>query len=884
MVQVRCGVAVDRKDAGQDVTGMGGAPGTFTCVPGSDCVVPGKPCLVGSTACSATGEASCMETTKPQANGSPCGGDSVCLDGVCTTCPAGTECPIEGKQCRVGIIECASGKPECTEVGNAANGASCSQTGQAPSQGTVCKDGSCVACNAGDQCVPANPCHQGTLACAGGVATCTDVGTSLPAGSACGTSKVCTASGECAACTAGMACDLPNEPCKLGKIECSSGAPVCTVAGDGPNGTACGNGKVCSQGTCVACNAGSSCTPTNKCRTGTLSCDSGMPVCQDTGMNAANGTGCGTNLYCSNGSCVPCTPNASCSTGNPCKTGTTSCATGSSQCRESGNAPDGRGCGNGMVCKDGDCVACEANTACQPSACKVGTTTCASGTSRCTETGNAPNGRACGNGGMLCNNGSCVSCASLGRRQCGTTCVEGNCCNDGDCTGGFACLNNRCSTSQCRSGLRPCGTTCVDGNCCNNGDCGTCKVCTNNRCANAPNGQGAGCDGDATCSNGTARTADSCQTGTCQRGTTRSCSPFACNGATCGSMCTGNTILVNGACVPCGGNEQPCCNGNTCPGGGGLVCMGGRCIQQLANGNNCSVRAASAPPATAWTASAATTAAPATCQECSTGTCRAVNGGSCGTNQECRSGTCTPCGTSGNVCCSGNTCPGGGGLVCSGTQPHCCPNGQNWNGSTCVPNCVNNEPCSTNPNNICFNGRRNCGAGGRCDDNTGSSKCQPGQVCRTNRCENDCGQPGQRCCPDFTCNAGHVCAEPGGAPADQVFEPNPANLRCVRCGGGTGDDFCCGARSSAPGQFSAVRLPRRDRCTGSGLVCPETESADLCTPCGGENEPCCLRGTACLKHACMNTICQCGFPGTPCCEMGDACFNGQCNDVTQRCP
>jgi hypothetical protein len=60
---------------------------------------------------------------------------------------------------------------------------------------------------------------------------------------------------------------------------------------------------VCSGGACVACSSGAPCTPPNPCHTGSLSCEGGTPVCDDTGGNVPNGTTCGTNLRCENGTC-----------------------------------------------------------------------------------------------------------------------------------------------------------------------------------------------------------------------------------------------------------------------------------------------------------------------------------------------------------------------------------------------------------------------------------------------------------------------------------------------------------------------------------------------------------------------------------------------------
>jgi hypothetical protein len=142
------------------------------------------------------------------------------------------------------MIECSSGKPECLETGNADNGSSCGP-------GMVCKDGACGTCADGDACVPmANPCHEGTLSCAGGNVTCTDAMKNRPAGTGCGADKVCSATGECVACQADMPCEVAGQPCKLGKIECTTGAPVCAIAGDAEAGKACGMNQVCSQGSC----------------------------------------------------------------------------------------------------------------------------------------------------------------------------------------------------------------------------------------------------------------------------------------------------------------------------------------------------------------------------------------------------------------------------------------------------------------------------------------------------------------------------------------------------------------------------------------------------------------------------------------------------------
>ncbi len=156
-------------------------------------------------------------------------------------------------------------------------------------------------------------------------------------------------------CVAGTAC-TPANPCRLGAISCATGAPVCQEVADAPDGLGCGAGFVCSSGTCRSCVTGATCTPSNACRTGATSCTTGAPVCTETG-NAPNGTSCGANLYCTSGTCGACVAGATCTPSNPCRTGAISCTGGTPTCGETGNAPNGTSCGMGYACSSGTCVA-----------------------------------------------------------------------------------------------------------------------------------------------------------------------------------------------------------------------------------------------------------------------------------------------------------------------------------------------------------------------------------------------------------------------------------------------------------------------------------------------------------------------------------------------
>jgi hypothetical protein len=488
-----------------------GVPGAYTCDPGSPCAVVGKPCVVGATVCG-VGGATCAETTKLQANGSPCGEGAVCLDGLCSPCKQSSECSIDSNPCFSAAIECSTGRPLCTESGFAPNGTNCGA-------GMVCREGACMACETGDSCQPANPCHEGTLDCTGGIASCRDNNRAKPAGDSCGPGKVCGASGQCIACNAGMECNLPNEPCRAGKIECSTGTARCVASGDQANGKACGNGQVCRSGSCEACSDGMFCTPANKCHLGKLSCTSGRPVCVDMGDRAANGTGCGENLYCSNGACVSCTAATSCTVSNPCKTGITTCDTGTSQCLEDRNRRDGTNCGEGRVCQNGVCQACGDGMGCTPAnKCHLGRLSCATGSPVCSDAmASAANGSDCGVN-LVCNNGNCVPCTA--RLDCQSPCQTGiTSCGSG--------------TSQCvLTANKRDGTGCGAGRVCQSGSCEPCGGIGQACC-------GGTCNGGSRCANGDV-VSPVCELGFCRERVSRDCN--SCQDCV-GNACVDRSVL-----------------------------------------------------------------------------------------------------------------------------------------------------------------------------------------------------------------------------------------------------------------------------------------------------------------------------------------------------
>jgi hypothetical protein len=338
------------------------------CSPGAACSPDS--CHTGYTECDSNGNASCIATAT-LSTGTTCGTGKVCSAGSCVACNAGASCSA-GSECVQGVISCTSGAPYCL-TSYKPNGTVCESN-------KVCDNGTCIPCVEGAACTPNGTCHTGTLHCGSGLPTCTDMGGSVSDGTSCSTTSgyVCK-SGTCNYCSyPGASCQLDNK-CKTAQISCDTGSAVCNYTGGNvTDGTSCGTDAqhVCSGGTCTLCKSGVACTPANPCHKGVTSCSTGTSVCVDQSTLAADGTNCGTNMFCKTGVCGACTENAACSTGDPCQTGKTTCATGTSVCVPSG-ATGASTCGNvtkgtcvsgacqcpaGSGFYNGDCQTCAAAT------------------------------------------------------------------------------------------------------------------------------------------------------------------------------------------------------------------------------------------------------------------------------------------------------------------------------------------------------------------------------------------------------------------------------------------------------------------------------------------------------------------------------------------
>ncbi len=123
----------------------------------------------------------------------------------------------------------------------------------------------------------------------------------------------------------------------------------------------------------------------------------------------------------------------------------------------------------------------------------------------------------CGDG-QICRDGQCVDDACFGSQalSCGDqACRDGQCvdsCQDVQCNEGFECLDGQCVEMTCDSSKCPPGRVCVDGQCaqdpCGGVSCGLGRVCRDGRCVDDPCRlivcpSGAVCDARGQCVNET---------------------------------------------------------------------------------------------------------------------------------------------------------------------------------------------------------------------------------------------------------------------------------------------------------------------------------------------------------------------------------------------
>jgi hypothetical protein len=555
--------------------GGSGECNTGNCVDGVCC---DQPC---TGQCQACDNMSSAGTCSPVTSGAPhgsvraaCNGGGNCL-GVCA--------PGQTQMCTYSAISCGGGT--CTDGTNTptvfcANG-SCPGTNPAlcannlacnPGGTTGCKTGSCGSdadCQAGFYCAAGGACvaqkHKGD-SCAPssdceGVSGCGECDTGQCVDGVCCDApctddcQVCNGAGHCTTVGAGLPAVSPRPSCP--------GAPSCqatcngsdTVACHYTNGTACGTGQSCANGSPAVVTFGESCQ-NGSCVApvpATQNCPGGE-ICSGSNCNGCMAdSDCGANKFCnSSGLCV-----SQLGGGIPCHLN--AAGTHNSACYN--NAVCGE-CGSTLFCVDGYC--CTTACAGQCAQCSSNPGTCgaaaagppvgnraACANTTCQQQCNGSDTAACHDppSEPICQALSCSTATNMVTPQ--VNCSSGSC-----ATGGVhSCAPYKCKGNGAGYG---CATGCgCDGDCVGNyycsGGSGTCSTTGAGTCVSKR------ADG-STCTAG-----DQCTNGNCviQSGSTGVCCHTACSYAAC-QVCDGSNGNTLGTCGPAA-NTVMCAGSTTCP-------------------------------------------------------------------------------------------------------------------------------------------------------------------------------------------------------------------------------------------------------------------------------------------------------------------------------
>ena len=293
-------------------------------------------------------------------------------------------------------------------------------------------------------------------------------------------------------------------------------------------------------------------------------------------------------------------------------------------------------------------------------------------------------------------------------------------------------------------------------------------------------------------------------------GNDQPCCKTSCSTEDCESECTkGNTCnLFSNKCETCGTSAgEPCCEGNLCPGAGlscdtsTMMCMDCGDVDEICcQGDICNYNATG-------DVFCNTDVTPKKCEFCGDLGQLCCPGDVCSSSDHvCNTvtGRCEDCGSLDQACCAGEKCPGAVEddvlfcnadanqcEACGGAGDQCCP-GDLCSGSDVACNTVTGlcEECGTGVGAICCSGNK-CPFGDDGDDETDDRlSCNTATFPPT--CER-CGEFGGPCCPTedfslpcdlggaFSCNANGRCPDVGGEGGDP-----PTNEKC-QLGNGKAD-------------------------------------------------------------------------------------------------
>ena len=638
----------------------------------------------------------------------------------------------------------------------------------------------------------------------------------------------CKSNADCASSPATPICDVPSGVC----VECE------------PSPDNCPSGKICDGGT-------------HKC----------IPGCRGDGDCASPTPHCRTDVH----TCVECTSNAQCPSGDICK-----------DFRCVGFCGPGGSCPSGLACCDPFCVDEKSDPA-NCGGCGVNCGPYAHGTPSCT--GSACSIGRCDIGFADCDGRVSDGCevnvdadpANCG--ACGRACPIGDTCSGGACVGGCG------PSGACPAGLACCGASCAD-TASDPLNCGGCGIA----CATPPHAT-------SSCS------ASACAISDCSPG-------FAdCNGV----FADGCEVDLAADPTHCGTCSTACPPGATCTGGlcagrcgsagcgPGLSCCGALCKNVFSDADNCGGCGNVCPPV----ANGSRACASSKCKigSCNAGfaDCNALVSDGCEVNVGGDVGNCGACGhpcAPGQVCSAG-VCTGGG---CRATG---CPGALTCCGDKCVdlksdplncagcftacsadtPTCKDGACCKIDPSGgicggiACTGGLTICAS--KCVDeqndpaNCGGCRfaCAPGETCKVGKCTpSGCGggpscAPGATCCPDGCQSTGSDPFHCGGC---SVRCPTPPNTTPTCAGGACG--FAC-----ASGFTDCDKIPTNG-CEANTDTDPRN-----CGGCGVA----CAAGSKCSAGKCTST-CACTAPEV-CCGGGTTCINPtadpkNCGGCGTACP